>query len=56
MGPVHLHTPATSRASDFAALVNTAHGSSPGFYDWATKTHPGKPLMLAEWGVIGRAA
>jgi len=21
-----------------------------GFYDWATRTAPGKPLMLAEWG------
>jgi hypothetical protein len=23
----------------------------PGFYTWATKRHPGKPIMLAEWGV-----
>ncbi|CCH79202.1 conserved hypothetical protein [Nostocoides japonicum T1-X7] len=22
----------------------------PGFYNWAVKAHPGKPLMLAEWG------
>ncbi len=22
-----------------------------GFYNWATTVHPGKPLMLAEWGV-----
>ncbi|MGK5680907.1 glycosyl hydrolase [Actinoplanes sp. URMC 104] len=25
--------------------------SWPGFYTWAVKRHPGKPLMLAEWGV-----
>lgn len=24
----------------------------PGFYNWATKAHPGKPLMLAEWGAF----
>jgi len=23
----------------------------PGFYNWASHRHPGKPLMLAEWGV-----
>ncbi|GAB2599235.1 hypothetical protein Aab01nite_75510 [Paractinoplanes abujensis] len=23
----------------------------PGFYNWAKMRHPGKPLMLAEWGV-----
>ncbi|GIE95980.1 hypothetical protein Ari01nite_34450 [Paractinoplanes rishiriensis] len=25
--------------------------SWPGFYTWAVTKHPGKPLMLAEWGV-----
>ena len=30
----------------------------PGFYTWATSRHPGKPLMLAEWGfdLRGRAS
>jgi hypothetical protein len=38
--------------SDFAGTVNRQDGSSwPGFYTWATSTHPGKPIMLAEWGV-----
>jgi hypothetical protein len=23
----------------------------PGFYTWATRTHPGKPVMLGEWGI-----
>ena len=23
----------------------------PGFYNWATTNHPGKPFILAEWGV-----
>jgi hypothetical protein len=26
----------------------------PGFYSWATREHPGKPIMLAEWGVDAR--
>lgn len=36
-----------------AALDRTAGGAAgwPGFYTWATRTHPGKPLMLAEWGI-----
>lgn len=37
---------------DFADLVNRSyHAEWPGFYRWATTTHPDKPLMLAEWGV-----
>ncbi|WP_432949198.1 hypothetical protein ACQPXM_15780 [Kribbella sp. CA-253562] len=28
-----------------------AHPDWPGFYTWATTKHPGKPIMLAEWGV-----
>lgn len=39
------------RAVDFAKLVNRPDGSFPGYYTWAQQTHPGKPLMLAEWGV-----
>jgi len=38
--------------TDFAGLVDRRDGSSfPGFYTWATGNHPGKPIMLAEWGV-----
>lgn len=40
---------------DFAHLVNkkTSQGRGfPGFYDWTRKVAPGKPLMLAEWGVF----
>jgi hypothetical protein len=29
--------------------------SWPGFYTWATRNHPTKPLMLGEWGVSERA-
>jgi hypothetical protein len=25
-------------------------GGGPGFYEWATTRHPGKPIMIAEWG------
>ncbi|MBO0863529.1 MAG: hypothetical protein J2P16_00455 [Mycobacterium sp.] len=38
-------------ARDFKTLVNRPSGSFPGFYTWAIQTHPGKPMMLAEWGV-----
>lgn len=38
-------------ARDFATLVNRPDGSFPGFYSWARRVHPYKPLMLAEWGV-----
>ena len=40
--------------SDFAGIVNRRLGQAPnwpGFYTWATTTHPGKPIMLGEWGV-----
>ena len=39
---------------DFAELLNrqsSARPTWPGFYNWATEEHPGKPLMVAEWGV-----
>jgi hypothetical protein len=39
--------------NDYAGLVNrTFPGYSfPGFYSWAGNVAPGKPIMLAEWGV-----
>jgi hypothetical protein len=36
---------------DFGLLVNTPNGGWPGFYSWATRKAPGKPLMLGEWGI-----
>jgi hypothetical protein len=39
---------------DFAELLNrrsSARPTWPGFYNWAVTRHPGKPLMVAEWGV-----
>jgi hypothetical protein len=36
---------------DFAGFVNRTADEWPGFYAWATATHPDKPLMIAEWGV-----
>lgn len=38
---------------DFAEMVDRADdsGAWPGYYRWATRTFPDKPLMLAEWGV-----
>lgn len=41
---------------DFAELMNRRSASRPnwpGFYNWAVRRHPGKPLMVAEWGVWG---
>ncbi|HEY7272335.1 MAG TPA: DNRLRE domain-containing protein [Actinoplanes sp.] len=29
-------------------------GGGMGFYEWATTKHPGKPLMVAEWGAYHR--
>ena len=39
--------------SNFGQLVNrTFPGYNwPGFYSWAGKVAPGKPIMIAEWGV-----
>jgi glycosyl hydrolase family 26 len=39
---------------DFAEVLNRKLGgkrSWPGFYNWAVRRHPHKPLMIAEWGV-----
>lgn len=37
----------------FREMMNRHWGSGTykGMYHWATTTHPGKPLMLTEWGV-----
>ena len=42
--------------TSLATLVNRASPKWPGFYTWATATHPTKPLMLAEWGIYGSAS
>lgn len=39
---------------DFAELLNRRSERKPawpGFYNWAVREHPDKPLMVAEWGV-----
>jgi hypothetical protein len=39
---------------DFAELLNRRSSLKPrwpGFYNWVRAHHPGKPLMVAEWGV-----
>lgn len=44
---------------DFADIANRRDSrwpSWPGFYTWATTTHPDKPLMLAEWGVVSSSS
>jgi hypothetical protein len=39
--------------ADFGGMVDRRDTSSwPGFYTWATTNHPGKPIMLAEWGIF----
>jgi hypothetical protein len=39
------------KSGDFTKLVNRQITGFPGYYTWATTAHPGKPIMLAEWGV-----
>lgn len=41
----------TATTHDFTGLINHRDGSFPGYYTWATMRHPGKPIMLAEWGI-----
>jgi beta-mannanase len=39
---------------DFAEVLNRKLGGKrawPGFYNWAVREHPHKPVMIAEWGV-----
>jgi beta-mannanase len=37
---------------DFGDLVNRGVSAKwPGMYNWLTKFHPGRPIMLGEWGV-----
>jgi hypothetical protein len=43
----------------FSNMVNRTDGnysSWPGFYSWAERVAPGKPMMLAEWGVAESAS
>ena len=45
--------PGGYHSGDFTDLMNRTTGKSkyPGWYTWATTQHPGKPVMVAEWGV-----
>jgi hypothetical protein len=37
---------------DFAGMMTGTYDPGwPGFYEWATTVHAGKPVMLGEWGV-----
>jgi beta-mannanase len=38
----------------FADLLDRRAKGGEAFYSWATTKHPGKPLMVAEWGVYHR--
>ncbi len=39
-------------SGDFNMMMNRSSSTFPGFYNWATTEHPGKPIMLGEWGVF----
>ncbi|MGI8628129.1 MAG: glycoside hydrolase family 26 protein [Geodermatophilaceae bacterium] len=42
---------------DYAEMLNRRYlpdSDYPGFYNWVTREHREKPLMLAEWGVFER--
>jgi hypothetical protein len=45
--------PGTFHHGDFRYLMDrtTDTAKFPGWYTWATTHHPGKPVMVAEWGV-----
>lgn len=50
---------ADDRVKDFDRLVNKTREEEefaqwPGFYRWMQLRFPGKPVMVAEWGVFGR--
>ncbi len=48
--------PGGFHSGDFTSMLRRGAGTRfPGFYAWAITVHPDKPLMLAEWGVYGRA-
>jgi hypothetical protein len=50
------YDPYSTGNGTFASMVNATDGARwPGFYTWATSAHPGKPLMLGEWGVTEAA-
>jgi len=38
----------------FGDLLDRKAPKGMGFYDWSVKNHPGKPIMVAEWGVYHR--
>ncbi|HKT02315.1 MAG TPA: DNRLRE domain-containing protein [Rugosimonospora sp.] len=44
--------PGAFHFGDFTSMMDrTSRTSSfPGFYNWATRQHPNKPFMIAEWG------
>jgi len=50
-GPTAFHNGSFSDLMD-----RTTSSAFPGFYGWATTKHPGKPVMLAEWGVYENTA
>ncbi|AEV86502.1 endoglucanase [Actinoplanes sp. SE50] len=41
-------------AGVFADLLDRKAKGGVGFYDWAVRNHPGKPMMVAEWGAYHR--
>jgi beta-mannanase len=41
-------------AGVFADLLDRKAPKGIGFYDWATRQHPSKPFMVAEWGAYHR--
>lgn len=50
--PYVFASPTANISGDFGSLVNRSGERWPGFYTWAQANHPGKPLVVAEWGVF----
>ena len=49
---------ADDKVRDFSGLINKVRDENrswPGFYRWMQQRFPGKPIMVAEWGVFDRS-
>jgi beta-mannanase len=46
--------PGSYHYGTFGDLLDRKGATGPGFYDWAVTRHPGKPVMVAEWGAYHR--
>ncbi|HET6877170.1 MAG TPA: hypothetical protein VFH38_06545 [Jatrophihabitans sp.] len=51
LDPYGTGSPTGWGAHDLTTLIDRKLNSFPGYYTWATRNFPGKPIMLCEWGI-----